>query len=257
MPTIALIALLLLLPRTPAAQDGLAARNEAFLRAIERSPRDTVATFFPRRGDWTWVETTEGAPSGHVTSVHRFGASETLRAISRGGPVCNSFWIPGGIGPVETVLSMRVLRNGTRWRRVAGNRFVPPGESARSPVFVQWRLEGGRWVVSSFGDVDMWFPRVIGRLPRDTVVRGAPGYAAGESWYVNNDPFIFEAWQYVKYGLPRQVADSLLVRVGHRGTMSIYARKGDTDAPDDLYLPIAPGEFQPYQAAESRHTECH
>jgi hypothetical protein len=46
----------------------------------------------------------------------------------------------------------QVMHRGTGWRRVRGNRFVPPGASASSAIFVEWRREGDRWVVSAFGD---------------------------------------------------------------------------------------------------------
>jgi hypothetical protein len=39
-----------------------------------------------------------------------------------------------------------------RWRRAAGNRFVPADEPDSSPFYVQWRREDGRWVVSEIGD---------------------------------------------------------------------------------------------------------
>jgi hypothetical protein len=257
MSPVSLVFLLLLLPRTAAVQDGLDARNEAFLRAVRGGDRDSIAAFFPGRGEWTWTQTRLEAPPWQRTRTQRFRAAETLRTISPGGVLCYSFLQPtGGSGPFEERLGMRALANGTRWRRVAGDRFVPPGEPARSPVFVQWRREDGRWVVASFGDVDVWFPRVIGRIARDTVVRGPPGYATGESWYVNNDAIGFEGEQYVKYGLPRPVADSLLVRVGHRGAVPIYAAKDDAESPAHLYVPIAPGQFQPYEAGEGHGSVC-
>lgn len=257
--------LLLLIPtaRAAAAQDGLAARNEAFLRAVLSGKRDSVATFFPSRGEWTWVQTNEGAPPEHRVSVRRFAATETLRAISRGGPACGSFWPPsGGVGPVETVLSMRIGRNDTPWHRVGGNRFVPRGESARSPAFVQWRREDGRWVVDSFGDAAYWSPRVLGAfrggdVVRDTVLRlpPTPVYAAAATWYVNNQPITFEGFRYIKLGMPRPLGDSLLARIGRFGLVGVYAAKTDAYA-EVLYIPVAPGEYQPYAASHGRRFEC-
>jgi hypothetical protein len=46
----------------------------------------------------------------------------------------------------------QVMMRGVEWRRVSGTRFVPPGETAASAIFVEWRREGSKWVVSSFGD---------------------------------------------------------------------------------------------------------
>jgi len=258
-----ILPLLLAIPLRAAAQDGLESRNEAFLRAVQSAPRDSVAAFFPRRGDWTWTQVAEGAPPQHRVAVRRFAATETLRAIGRGGPACGSFLqFSGGVGAIETVLIMRINRGGARWRRVAGNRFVPPGESARSPVFVQWRREDGRWVVSAFGDETYWSPRVLGEFRggdavRDTVLRlpPTPVYAAEAPWYVNTEPITFEGIRYTKYGRPRAIADSLLMRVGRFGLIGVYAAKDDDDA-EILYIPVAPGEYQPYQAGHGRVLQC-
>jgi hypothetical protein len=249
-----ILPLLLAIPLRAAAQDGLESRNEAFLRAVEHAPRDSVAAFFPRRGDWTWTQVAEGAPPAHRSRVRRFAATETLRAIGGGGPVCTSFWQSGGgVGPVETMLVMRINRGGTRWRRVAGNRFVPQGESARSPTFVQWRREDGRWVVSAFGDATYWSPRVPGEFRSDDAVHDTalrlpptPVYAAEAPWYLESEPITFEGHRYTKYGRPRALADSLLTRVGRLGMIGVYAGKRDAYA-EIIYIPLAPGEYQPYQ----------
>jgi hypothetical protein len=257
-----ILPLLLAIPLRAAAQDGLESRNEAFLRAVEKAPRDSVAAFFPRRGDWTWTQVAHGAPPGRGSTVWRFAATETLRAIGQGGPACASFWQSGGgVGPLETVLVMRIEGDGTRWRRVAGNRFVPPGESTRSPVFVQWRREDGRWVVSAFGDATHWFPRVIGEfrgdVVRDTVLPlpPTPVYAAEAPWYVENRPIDFEGYRYIKYGQPRTVADSLITRVGRFGLIGVYTAKRDTAA-EILYVPVASGRYQPYETSHGRGPHC-
>ena len=251
-----ILPLLLAIPLRAAAQDGLERRNEAFLRAVQHAPHDSVAAFFPRHGDWTWTQVTVGAPPVHRLSVWRFAATETMRAIGRGGPACESFWRSGGgVGPIETVLIMRINVDGTRWRRVGGNRFVPPGESSRSPAFVQWQREDGRWVVSAFGDATYWSPRVRGELRggdvvRDTVLRlpSTPVYAAEAAWYVESRPINFEGYRYVKYGLPRALADSLITRIGRFGLIGIYTAKEDTADASVLYVPTAPGQYQPYEA---------
>ncbi|MFL5380955.1 MAG: hypothetical protein ACJ8GN_00380 [Longimicrobiaceae bacterium] len=260
---VSILPLLLAVPLRAAAQDGLESRNEAFLRAVTQAPRDSVAAFFPRRGDWTWTQVAEGAPPGYRPKVWRFAATQTLRAIGRGGPACGSFLqLSGGVGAIETVLIMRINRGGVRWRRVAGNRFVPPGESAPSRVFVQWRREDGRWVVSAFGDETYWFPHVPGEFRggdavRDTVRRlpSIPVYAAEAPWYLDGRPITFEGYRYTRYGRPRAIADSLLTRVGRFGPIGVYTAKGDDDA-EILYIPVAPGEYQPYQAGHGRVHPC-
>ena len=245
-----ILPLLLAIPLRAAAQDGLESRNEAFLRAVTRAPNDSVAKFFPRRGDWTWTQVVEGAPPGRGLTVWRFAAPETLRTVLHYGPVCESF--QGFSGPYGTELEMRIEADGTRWRRVAGNRFVPPGESARSPMFVQWRREDGRWVVSAFGHGTHWFPTVLGYARGDDVVPdtvlplpSTPVYAAEAPWYVESRTIYFKDRSYTKYGLPRAVPDSLsLRRVGRFGLIGVYTDNGDTDI---LYIPLAPGQYQLYQ----------
>jgi hypothetical protein len=241
--TFPILPLLIAIPLRAAAQDGLESRNEAFLRAVKDAPRDSVAAFFPRRGDWTWTQVVEGAPPGRRSTVWRFAATETLRTIRPHGPVCASF----------RQLEMRIEEDGTRWRRVAGNRFVPPRESTRSPVFVQWRREDGRWVVSAFGDATYWSPRVLVYDPHgrrivlamvpDTVLRL---YAAEAPWYVENQTIYFEGHTYTKYGLPRAIADSLLTRVGRFGLIGVYTDKRNTTA-EIIYIPLAPGQYQLYE----------
>jgi hypothetical protein len=257
-----ILPLLLAIPLRAAAQDGLESRNEAFLRAVKDASLDSVAAFFPRRGDWTWTQVTHGAPFGRRSGVWRFAATETLRAIGDPGPVCESFWQPGDVGPAETVLVMRIILGGTRWRRVAGNRFVPPGESARSPVFVQWRREDGRWVVSAFGDATYWFPPVLGyvrsEVERDTVLRlpPTPVYAAEAPWYLDSRTIHFEGYRYTKYGLPRAIADTLsLRRVGRFGLIGVYTEKRSTTA-ELLYIPLAPGQYQLYEVQHGRGSHC-
>ncbi len=240
-----------------AAQDDLAARNEAFLRAVRDGDRETIASFFPTRGDWTWVQAWEGAPPGMKPSIHRFTAAETMRAIANDGPACMSFErMHGEVGPVETVLAMVARFSDIRWRRVAIHRFVPPAGKLHTPAFVEWRREGERWVVDSFGDATYYMgPRVIGRERlaggvRDTVLPlpPTPVYAAAESWYVNNEPFYFEGRRFVKYGLPRQIGAALLSRVGRFGLMGIYGEKRVSEEEVEiLYVPVRPGEYQPYQ----------
>jgi hypothetical protein len=253
MPRILLILpLLLAIPLRAAAQDGLERRNEAFLRAtMTRAPNDSVAEFFPRRGDWTWTQVVEGAPPGRGLRVWRFAAPETLRTVLRSGPVCESF--RGFLTSHGDDLELRIQADGTRWRRVAGNRFVPPGESARSPMFVQWRREDGRWVVSAFGHATSWYPRVLGYHRGDVVpdtvlpLPSTPVYAAEAPWYVESRTIYFNGRSYTKYGRPRAIADSLsLRRVGHFGLIGVYTDKGSSFA-DVIYIPLAPGQYQLYQ----------
>ena len=40
------------------------------------------------------------------------------------------------------------IGDGRMWRRVGGNKFVPPGSDASSLTFVRWRRDGQRWVIA-------------------------------------------------------------------------------------------------------------
>jgi len=204
----------------------------------------------------------DAAGRNRRTGVWRFtGGGETFRAITMDGPVCDSFDHPRGeVGPYEGRFGMRALAaEGRPWRRVRGNRFVPPGETDDSEVFVEWRREDGRWVVSVFGEEAIYLPRVLGVelgmiIPDTTGVpeEGAPyaRYAAGHSWYEDDAPVTLRGFRYVKYGLPRRFTAEergYLGRIGALGAVSVYAERALAEPrPGIVYLPVSPGEFQPY-----------
>lgn len=254
-------------PHAPAAGGTLAARMQAFLHEVEEGARDRVAAFFPRQGDWSWLTTVTRAPKGDRTGTWRFAGPETLRAIGPGGPVCWSFHQGGGeLGPVEGSLQMHVTEHPSGWRRVGGNRFVPPGAGARSPVFVQWRREDGEWVVAAFGEARPWRParpqepRMVGTpaVPRDGITRdtllvpAGAAYASDAAWYRENRPVTLDGVRYVRYGLPRRFEAGALVRVGTLERVAVHARRGDAQRPELVMVPVAPGEFQVYVASIPR-----
>ncbi|MGE0158633.1 MAG: PPC domain-containing protein [Gemmatimonadales bacterium] len=87
---------------------------------------------------------------------------------------------------------------------------------------------------------------VAGRLFREVHPLG-PDYAAGTTWYVDNDPIEIDGTPFVKYGLPRVlgVAD-LMSYVQHEGVV-VFAETGTVGAPEVVYVPVRTGcEFQPY-----------
>jgi hypothetical protein len=88
----------------------------------------------------------------------------------------------------------------------------------------------------------------------DTMMNGqrfAPsmtGYAAGASWFINNEPVMVMNRRYVKYGLPRVLGVNEVTRVGEYQGVSVFAETGATGTPEVLYVPVRAGcEFQPYQ----------
>ena len=139
-------------PRTRAQEDGslpasLAARNRAFLTAVDAGP-EGILEFFPLEGEFTWVHTVH-LGTGDRRGVWRFPAGQRDAAMR--GPLEASFALHFEDQPVG-LFAHQVMMRGVKWRRVSTARFVPPGETAASGIFVEWRREGSRWVVSTFGD---------------------------------------------------------------------------------------------------------
>jgi hypothetical protein len=227
---------------------SLAGRMRAFLEAARAEP----AAFFPRRGDWTWVQTHHHERGGVRVGVWRFRAEDTPKALAYCGPAGESFAYQPHGQPLGVFIH-HVIERRTRWRRVRGNRFVPPGAPAGSPVFVEWRREDGEWVVSAFGDERFHGPRLLGTV-RSMVVRNTPlpappeAYATGTRWFMNNEPITFEGRPYRKYGSIRRLEARELTWIGLFGRVRVYAQKEHAAAPEVLYVATGPGEFQPYQA---------
>ncbi len=127
---------------------SLEARMREFMATVHRRPVDSAAVFFPRTGTFDYVLTSHYEDRS-VRGIWRFPAADALAAIR--GPLRSSFTINYEGQRIGT-LSHQVMERGREWRRVPGNRFVPPGATAASAAFVEWRKEGSEWVVASFGD---------------------------------------------------------------------------------------------------------
>ncbi|HYW12470.1 MAG TPA: hypothetical protein VE871_10935 [Longimicrobium sp.] len=132
---------------TEQRHDTLEGRHCLFLHALGRS---AVLAFLPGTGTFTYVHTTHG-PSGATEGMWRFAAADAVRAARIGGPLQWVFHLNFEGQPIGR-LSHQVMHRGTGWRRVRGDRFVPRDAPDDSPLFVQWRREGGTWVVAAVGD---------------------------------------------------------------------------------------------------------
>jgi hypothetical protein len=265
-----LVAVSLVLAASPArAQDNdLAARMRAFVREIQVTPNDGLAAYLPRRGDWTRVQTIglwrARRRVGERVGVWRFPGAETVRVIGEGGPACGSFDTSvGGVGPFEGWLGMQMRMNPQPWRRVRGNRFVPRGASADSPVFVEWRREDGAWVVSAYGEEGFSesVPPVLGRdAPRGPFSRDTAGVPedaafAPADWYT----ITVNGQRYPRYGIPRPLNEAeraRLVRIGLYHGVSVFALREEADWPAHVYLLTAPGQFQPYESPHGGRYVC-
>jgi hypothetical protein len=138
---------------------------------------------------------------------------------------------------------------------VRGNRFVPPGEPATAPVFVEWRREDGQWVVSAFGDEGFYSLRVLGREPGpfSPDVEGIPEDAA----FIPADQLVvgIEGRSYARYGQPRPLNEAeraSLVRIGVLNRVSVFAERDPAARRGGVvYLLAAPGQYQPYRTHAS------
>ena len=223
---------------------------------------DAARAYFPTRGEWTWVLTTH-YPGRDSLGVHRFPAAQTDSALGPNGPVCDMFSV-GHTVAIGTVAAAAFEAGETGkgdWRRVSGTRFVPPGRGARSPVFVQWRREDGRWVISSFGgEHDSWV-RLVGRAAaeaRDTLrgrrlrlpLPAGTRLASSTEWYRAGQPIRLTGPAILTYGTPRQVPDGSLVYYTTYDGVGVWVEPGELASrwgPVFLYLPVdTAGTFQTY-----------
>ncbi len=99
-------------------------------------------------------------------------------------------------------------------------------------------------------------PAMYNPTAGDTTVNGQPFataypmnamYAANATWFINNEPVMFQNRRFVKYGLPRVLGVNEVTRVGDFQGVPVFAEAGQT-RPDVIYVPVRSGcEFQPYQ----------
>jgi len=216
--------------------------------------QDDPRGFFPTRGEWSRVLTTHYKDAPDQVGVWRIPAAQT-DSMMEGYPLCGLF--PFGKSAWQSTADDYDRALERRWRRVSATRFVPPGRPARWPVFVEWRREDGRWVVSALGGEEEHEPRVIGRsldeaAPeiRSPLRLPLPAWqrvAAGEPWYENNEP-ISVAGRLVKYGLPRVLREGDVVRWGTYRGVGVFVEPAASRRPEVVYIPVdRTGTFQPYQ----------
>ena len=222
-----------------------------FLLALDRESDEDALSFFPREGEWVWVHTLDLPTGGQAVGVWRFRASETERATMGCGPARESFQRSNEGQPPG--LAAEANMPGEYWREQARNRFVPPHQKSALPVFVEWRREGGRWVVSSFGDTAPLRQRGV-EEEGDVMRRRSgpepakPAYLANAPWYDRNASPSFAGHRYFQYGQPRLLRDDELEQIGWSGDIRVYVENGHLrdPAPAVLYFPVSAGNYQPY-----------
>jgi hypothetical protein len=123
---------------------------------------------------------------------------------------------------------------------------------------VQWRREGSRWVVAALGVEADVVDRVLVE-PNPATRRPVPPdpsrYAAGEPWYEGNEPVSHAHNRYVKMGLPRPLSADSLVFAGAVGAVPFYTEPGKGPFPELIFIPVTPGQYQPYMGADTNLCE--
>ncbi len=78
-------------------------------------------------------------------------------------------------------------------------------------------------------------------------------YAASTTWYINNETLVLRGKKFVKYGLPRILGATEIVRAGEYKGVGVYVEAGLKGVPEIVYIPVRSGcEFQPYQMEISK-----
>ena len=129
-------------------QDGLDARNRAFLEAVRELETSPVLVFLPDSGELIHVRTRYEA-NGASRTARAFPAASIRDAANEGywADLFSLHFEGTEVGSLTHQLMHR-----PRWRRAPGNRFVPSDAPDSSAIYVAWRREGRRWVVSEIGD---------------------------------------------------------------------------------------------------------
>lgn len=267
--TTVLIGVLPALLAAPVHAQALEARMRSFLAAVGDESRigeppdaHLFAPFFPRAGEWTRMVTFHRFTGNDSVAIERYRTAELARLLEPGAPLCGMFDAgTGDVGPVIDEDGYGSLFEPGEWTRVRGNRFVAPGRPADSPVFVEWKMEDGRWVISSIGDYWEEGPPDGDRPPLQAIVRDSARtelrlplgadtqYGPGRPWFDRYEPIEFDGMRYIKYGLPRRLSGGEVVRFGTTDGVPVAVEPGEGRIPSVVYVAVdSGGSFQPYQA---------
>ncbi len=89
---------------------------------------------------------------------------------------------------------------------------------------------------------------IQGRPFREVHSPDQPQYAAGQTWFIQDQEIRVRNQAYVKFGVPRIIQPGELTRFDMFQTVPVFVAPGAPTPPDVIYVPVRPGcEFQPYQ----------
>ena len=124
-------------------------RAKAFLADVDSvQGGEALRKYFSESNAFIYVRTTHTA-GGMRVGQWRFPAGEVGTAID--GPLAESFWLNPEGQPIGLLVHQLMIR-GSKWVRVPGNRYVPPGANASSATYIQWTFENSEWVISEIAD---------------------------------------------------------------------------------------------------------
>jgi hypothetical protein len=86
------------------------------------------------------------------------------------------------------------------------------------------------------------------RVPFAQAFPATVGYAAGQTWFIQDQPIRVRNREYVKFGVPRVIQPGELTSFETYQGVPVFVGTGAPTPPDVIYVPVRPGcEFQPYQ----------
>jgi hypothetical protein len=142
----------------PAQLVVLDARAHKFIEELPSMSRADLLDHFPEHGDVTYTLTVHR--NGRSTQgTWRLPAKDVGAALLE--PLFSSFFFNPEGQKIGRLIHQVVIREAP-WYRVFETRYVPLGEGATSPIYLEWRLEHGRWVISAVGDENL----DVSHLPR-------------------------------------------------------------------------------------------
>jgi hypothetical protein len=129
-----------------AAPESLEAAMAGFIDALSRKDVPAFLEFFSRNKPFRFIGTIQPKRQVDLVRFDALARELNARDVDRGW---YSVLFDGG---PDDSLALTIEDPARRpWRRVKGQKFVPPDDDDDSTLFITWRKENGRWVVDAIG----------------------------------------------------------------------------------------------------------